>query len=80
MNYQVVFQPEPEGGFTAMVPVLPGCVTWGASVDEARGHIREAIAAYLESAVAHGDPIPSGEDQLLGFVDVPTPLTTRSAG
>lgn len=29
LHYTILFHEEPEGGFTATVPVLPGCVTYG---------------------------------------------------
>jgi antitoxin HicB len=35
-RYNIVFLPEPEGGFTAIVPALPGCVTYGRTLPEAR--------------------------------------------
>jgi predicted RNase H-like HicB family nuclease len=35
-HFNVVLRPEPEGGYTALVPALPGCVTYGRTVDEAR--------------------------------------------
>lgn len=44
----VVFEEDPGGGFTASVPALPGCVSEGETLDEARTNIREAIELYLE--------------------------------
>lgn len=57
--YRVILRPEPEGGYTALVPALPGCITYGVDVDEAIVMAREAIELYVESLVAHGDEIPS---------------------
>ena len=42
-NYRVLLTPEPEGGFTVTVPTLPGCITYGESVDECIVNTREAI-------------------------------------
>jgi len=42
----------------AEVPSLPGCITQGATREEALSNVREAISAYLESLEAHGDPVP----------------------
>jgi antitoxin HicB len=39
-------------------PALPGCISQGATRDEAGANVREAIAGYLESLEAHGEPIP----------------------
>jgi predicted RNase H-like HicB family nuclease len=48
MRFKVVFEPSDEGGFTAQVPALPGCISEGDSVDEALANIQEAIELYLE--------------------------------
>ena len=48
MRLKVVFEPSDEGGYTAYVPALPGCVSEGDSLDEARENIREAIELYME--------------------------------
>ncbi len=48
MQVKVVFEPSDEGGYTAYVPALPGCISEGDSLDEARANIREAIELYLE--------------------------------
>jgi predicted RNase H-like HicB family nuclease len=48
MQLKVIFEPSDEGGYTVFVPALPGCVSEGDSLDEARQNIREAIELYLE--------------------------------
>lgn len=62
--YRVVLRPEPEGGYTVLVPSLPGCITYGADVDEAMAMAREAIDLYVESLVAHGEDVPNEEGTL----------------
>jgi len=47
--YKVVIEPQKEGGFTAYVPVLPGCVSEGESYEEAYSNIKEALELYLET-------------------------------
>jgi predicted RNase H-like HicB family nuclease len=47
-NYAVVIREDPEGGFWAEVPALPGCYSQGETVDELKHNIREAIAGVLE--------------------------------
>lgn len=54
-RYRVVLRPEPEGGYTVLVPSLPGCITYGVDVDDAIAMAREAIELYVESVVAHGE-------------------------
>lgn len=40
-------------GYLGKAPGLPGCFTWGASLEEAKANLQEAIAAYAESARAN---------------------------
>ena len=58
MRYTVVLEQEPDGGFVASVPALPGCVSQGDSRAEALANIREAIELYLDDCRDGGDPIP----------------------
>ncbi len=48
MKLRVVLEPSEEGGYTAHVPSLPGCVSEGDTAEEAMANIREAIDLYLE--------------------------------
>ena len=47
-KYAVVIHQEPQGGFWAEVPALPGCYSQGDTVEELIANIREAIAGVLE--------------------------------
>jgi predicted RNase H-like HicB family nuclease len=58
MKFRVLLQPDEDGMMVAEVPALPGCISQGATRDEALSNIREAIVGYLDSLKAHGDPIP----------------------
>jgi antitoxin HicB len=58
MKYRVLIEQDEDGVYVAEVPALPGCISQGKTREEAVENIREAIAAYLESLEAHGDPIP----------------------
>lgn len=48
MKLKIVFEPSEEGGFTVYVPALPGCISEGDSLEDARANIREAIDLWLE--------------------------------
>lgn len=61
-TYRVLLNKEPEGGYTVLVPTLPGCITYGESMDEAVSNAKEAIELYIESLVANGEPIPTEEN------------------
>ena len=54
-TYNVLLQPEPEGGYTVTCPSLPGLVTYGETLEEARAMAAEAIEAYLESQQIDGE-------------------------
>lgn len=68
-RYTVILEREDDGGFHAFVPALRGCHTQGESEAEALANAQEAIAAYLESLKAHGEPIPA-EDLRIRPVEV----------
>ena len=54
-----MLDPDPDdGGYTVTVPALPGCITQGETVEQCVERAREAIAAYIESLVARGLPVP----------------------
>ena len=48
VRFRFILERNEEGGYTVTVPSLPGCITQGATWDEAIAHGREAIAGYLE--------------------------------
>jgi predicted RNase H-like HicB family nuclease len=48
VKLKVILETSEEGGFTAFVPSLPGCISEGDSEEEALKNIKEAIALYLE--------------------------------
>ena len=48
MKFRVVLEHSEEGGFTAIVPSLPGCISEGDTREEALANVREAIALYME--------------------------------
>ncbi|MDA8307036.1 MAG: type II toxin-antitoxin system HicB family antitoxin [Deltaproteobacteria bacterium] len=48
MNLRVVLEPSDDGGYTVVVPSLPGCISEGETRDEALANIKEAIELYLE--------------------------------
>lgn len=60
--FRTLLRKEPEGGYTVIVPLLPGCVTFGATMEEAIEMSKEAIELYLESLIARNEPIPSDEN------------------
>lgn len=49
MKLTIILEPQEEGGFTAYVPSLPGCISQGDTKEEAIANIKEAIELYLEA-------------------------------
>ena len=74
-HYTAVFREEPEGGYTVIVPALPGCVTWGESIEHAARMAKEAIESYLGS-LAKDKEEPPVDISFVSTIDVsaiPTP-------
>ena len=62
LSYKIILRKEPEGGYTVLVPALPGCITYGKTVEEAIEMARDAIVGYIESLIEDGEAIPVEDD------------------
>jgi antitoxin HicB len=69
-HFNIVLRPEPEGGFTVSVPALPGCVTYGRTLEEAREMARDAVSGYIASLRKHGEAIPTDSESLVTSLDL----------
>ncbi len=63
-TYRINLRKEEEGGYTVFVPSLPGCITYGETVDEAIDMAKEAIELYIEELKDRGDSIPDDSNML----------------
>ena len=72
LHYNLIFKPEAEGGFTVVVPSLPGCITYGKNLEEAKEMARDAIEGYLHSLKKHKETIPSDVDNFVATIDIET--------
>ena len=54
----MLFEPAEEGGYTVTCPALPGLVTEGDTLEEARHMAEDALRGYLESLRKDGLAIP----------------------
>jgi antitoxin HicB len=61
LNYTVIMTPDETGGYVVTCPALPGLVTEGDTLEEARAMAADAIRGYLESLQKDGEPIPTDE-------------------
>ena len=59
LNYTVVMTPDETGGYVVTCPSLPGLVTEGDTLEEAREMAADAIRGYIESLQMDGEPIPT---------------------
>ena len=60
-TYTFVFSPEPEGGYTVTCPALPGLVTYGETLEEARRMARDAMEGLIEVMLEKGEAIPESD-------------------
>jgi predicted RNase H-like HicB family nuclease len=70
MNQYTVFFAQTQTGYSAHVPDLPGCVAQGATLEERRRLIREAIEFHIEGMRLDGEAVPP-PTQLVEQVEVP---------
>ncbi|MFA4845021.1 MAG: type II toxin-antitoxin system HicB family antitoxin [Patescibacteria group bacterium] len=70
LDFTVFFQPAEEGGYTVFVPTLPGCITEGDTIEEARAMAIDAIECYLGSLIQDGLEIPTEAESLIGKVRI----------
>ena len=70
LNYTILLQKEPEGGYTVTVPALPGCVTYGENIEEAKKMAEEAISLYIEDVEEHHEEVPVEKDLLLAHINI----------
>lgn len=69
-HYTAIFQNEPEGGYTVIIPALKGCVSYGETIEKASLAIKEAIESYLGSLAKDGIKPPS-DISFVSTIDIP---------
>lgn len=70
MNYTVVLEEAEEGGYTVIVPALPGCISEGDSYDEALENIKDAIQLYLRAVTKEVQELKKHKNLRLAQVTV----------
>jgi predicted RNase H-like HicB family nuclease len=71
-RYTLVLEREPDGGYHAFCPALPGCHSQGDNYDDAVANAQEAVTGYIESLIAHNEPLPI-EDIVIKPIEVAVP-------
>ena len=69
-RYTVILEPDEEGGYHAFCPMLPGCHSEGETVKEALRNVQETAELYVESLVAHGEPVPDDPGLVIATAEV----------
>jgi predicted RNase H-like HicB family nuclease len=78
-TYTCLFEPDEDGGFVVTCPALPGLVTQGNTLEEARAMAAEAMELYLESVLADGERLPISEENVPGTIREPVTVMLPSA-
>lgn len=58
LTYTIELTPQKEGGYTATIPALPGCISEGDSLEEVLENIKDAAEGYIRVLVKHGRKVP----------------------
>jgi predicted RNase H-like HicB family nuclease len=61
---KVSLQEEEDGRWSASIPSLPGCTSWGYSREEALTNIKDAAEIYIEDMIDAGEGLPSPSDKI----------------
>ena len=78
MRYTVVLVPS-ESGYVAHVPVIPGCVTQGETLEEALAMAQDAASALIADRAEHGEWIPTEHPgAVVASVAVPVPANAEA--
>ena len=64
LRYKILLRKEEDGTYTVIVPSLPGCLTFGRTVEEARAMAKEAIEGFVACMIARGEDVPAETHEL----------------
>jgi len=57
-TYRVIIEPDEKNTFHGYVPSLPGCHTWGETIEKTKKNLKEAIQLYVASLIGDKKPVP----------------------
>ena len=62
-QYTIILTTEPDGSaYNVSVPALPGCFTFGETIEEAIAMAKDAIQCHIAGLLRDGEPIPDEEE------------------
>ena len=65
LHYKILLRKEDDGTYTVIVPSLPGCLTFGHTVEDALEMAKEAIEGFIECMIARGEEVPVETDEAM---------------
>ena len=57
-EFWLIFEPQPEGGYTVTCPILPELITEGDTIADAMANVEDALVAIIEACQDLGRPLP----------------------
>lgn len=60
-TYRIIIEPDERNTFHGYVPALPGCHTWGETLEKTRANVRDAIDVYIRNLINEGEPVPKDQ-------------------
>ena len=57
-TFRIIIEPDEKNTFHGYVPSLPGCHTWGKTIEETKRNLREAIKCHVQGILKDGEAIP----------------------
>jgi predicted RNase H-like HicB family nuclease len=63
-TFRIIIEPDEKKTFHGFVPSLPGCHTWGKTLEETKKNLKEAIRCHVQGLIKDGEPIPKEENTL----------------
>jgi len=74
LQYPAIFSHDQKGGYNVSFPDLPGCVTFGETLNEAKEKAAEVLGLWLEELQDKGEAVPAATtDPIIGRVSVSIP-------
>ncbi len=63
-TFRIIIEPDEKKTFHGFVPSLPGCHTWGETMEKTKKNLKEAIRCHIQGLIKDGEPIPKEENSL----------------
>jgi antitoxin HicB len=63
-TFRVIIEPDEKNTFHGFVPSLPGCHTWGYSIEETQKNLKEAIKCHIQGLLKDKQTIPQVDESM----------------